>query len=182
MVLKKYFSDATKTSHVEIQKAKKELLVVETRLENLQLLFVDGKIQEKEYNKMRSKFVKEESALKYMMSDTHDASSKTRADLMETINFFHDLPASIKSLDFIDKFDLLSSTFPEKLDFDGKNCRTPRLNKVLDLILNVDGASRGSQKRDKLKKLGLSLRVDPQRIELWSKQALNALSTCVADY
>ena len=24
--------------------------------------------------------------------------------------------------------------------------------------------------------------VDPQRIELWSKQALNALSTCVADY
>jgi hypothetical protein len=66
----------------------------------------------------------------------------------------------MKSMDIGDKHQLLSSIFPEKLKFDGKNCRTPKANRVLDLILTVDGASRGLKKRDKLNKIGLSLRVD----------------------
>ncbi len=33
---------------------------------------------------------------------------------------------------------IVSSTFPEKLFFDGKKCRTPRINEVLLRALNAD--------------------------------------------
>ncbi len=70
-----------------------------------------------------------------------------------------------------------SSQAQEKLKFDGKNCRTPKSNKVLDLLLTIDGASKEDKKRDKLKNLGLSLCVDPEGFEPSSKQGINMLST-----
>ena len=80
-------------------------------------------------------------------------------------------------MDIADKHEILCSIFPEKLKFDGENCRTPSSSKVLDLILTVGKGFEGNKKRDKLKKIGLSLSVDPERFELSSKQGINKLST-----
>ena len=52
------------------------------------------------------------------------------------------------------KREILSSTFPEKIIFDGKNCRTPRLNEVLYQILLIDkniGENKNGQLHQKLK-------------------------------
>jgi site-specific DNA recombinase len=62
-----------------------------------------------------------------------------------------------------DRFQILSSIFPEKLKFDGKNCRTPKINQAVSLLLSIDGGSRGNKKGDKLKKLSLSLQVELTR-------------------
>lgn len=86
----------------------------------------------------------------------------------------------MKSMDIIDIHEILSSIFPEKLKFDGKNCRTPNSSKVLDLILTIDGASRDNKKRDKLKNLGLSLRVEPA--DLLSNSFLENLNKITTIY
>ena len=36
------------------------------------------------------------------------------------------------------KQEIISSIFPEKLQFDGKKCRTPRINDALRYILQID--------------------------------------------
>jgi hypothetical protein len=54
--------------------------------------------------------------------------------------------------------------FPEKIQFDGKNCRTPKINEALLLILSIDEGSGAEEKRDKLKNMGLSLQVEKSYI------------------
>ena len=65
---------------------------------------------------------------------------------------------------------MLSSIFPEKIQFDGKNCRTPIINEAVRLILATDKGSRDKKERDKLENSGLSLRVEPGGIEPPSRE------------
>lgn len=169
IVLKKYLSDNGKSSQSEIEKAKKELEVVKKRLENLQMLFIDGKIETQEYNKLRAKFISETENLKSGIESNRDKSKGTIEEIRDAIDLFKDLPKALKSMEISDKHEILSSIFTEKLKFDGKNCRTPKSNKVLDLLLTIDKGSGENKKRDKLKKIGLSLCVVSTRIELISK-------------
>jgi site-specific DNA recombinase len=113
-----------------------------------------------EYNKLRTKFISEIEISKIELANNKDSSKERLAGLKESIHFFKNLPKAMKSMDIQDKFEILSSIFPEKLQFDGKNCRTQKINKVLDLILTVDRGFRDNKKRDKLKKIGLSLWVE----------------------
>jgi len=166
VILNKYLNDSGNSSKEENQKAKKALELVNKRMDNLQLLFIDGNIESNEYNKLKAKFIAEIEELKEIIS-TNKETSKDRLDgLKKIINLFKDLPLAMKSMDIQDKHQILSSIFTEKLKFDGKNCRTLKSNTALDLILTVDGGYRGLKKRDKLKKIGLSLRVDLTGIEL----------------
>ena len=60
-----------------------------------------------------------------------------------------------------------------------KKCRTLKMNQVFLLLLSIDKGSRGQEKRDKLKNLGLSLGVEPAGVEPASKQGIHTLSTCL---
>ena len=72
---------------------------------------------------------------------------------------------------------LISSIFPEKIEFDGKKCRTTRINDVLRYILLIDKELDENKKGQISKKLSLSRLVESPRIELGSKQAIKGLST-----
>ena len=72
---------------------------------------------------------------------------------------------------------LISSIFSEKIEFDGKKCRTTRINDVLKYILQIDKGFSKNKKGENLKKMSLSRVVETPRIELGSKQATNWLST-----
>ena len=68
------------------------------------------------------------------------------------------------------KHNLLGSTFVEKLIFDGKNCRTGKINGAVSLILNIDKALEGNKKRQDDKKIDLSRIVGNEGFEpptLW---------------
>ena len=47
------------------------------------------------------------------------------------------------------KIRLIGSIFPEKVQFDGKNYRTKKLNRVLDVIYQQTNELRGYKKRNK---------------------------------
>ena len=72
---------------------------------------------------------------------------------------------------------LISSIFPEKIEFDGKKCRTTRINDVLRYILLIDKELVENKKGQISKKLSLSRLVESEGIEPSSKQAIKMLST-----
>ena len=76
-----------------------------------------------------------------------------------------------------DKSILISSIFPESLQFDGKKCRTPRINDVLRYILQIDKDLLKNKTGQISSNLSLSRLVESPRIELGSKQANKKLST-----
>jgi site-specific DNA recombinase len=64
-----------------------------------------------------------------------------------------------------DKSILISSIFPESLQFDGKKCRTPRINDVLRYILQIDKDLPKNKKGQISKNMSLSRLVVPPGIE-----------------
>ena len=69
----------------------------------------------------------------------------------------------------IHKRNLLCSMFPEKMIFDGKNFRTPRVNEAVQLISTVAKGLR-EKKEGKICDFSLmSTQVTPQRLELWTR-------------
>lgn len=169
IVLNDYLGETKSKSLAEIKRAENEIDILNKRLENLQLLFIDGNISNEEYSKLKLKFTSELDRLNNSIYGSKNSSMEITESLKNSINLFKNLPSALKSMELEDRFQILSSIFPEKLKFDGKNCRTPKINQALALLLSVDKGSRGNKKRDKLKNLGLSLQVDPQGFEPWSK-------------
>ena len=82
-----------------------------------------------------------------------------------------DLKEHYKQASVKQKQKLLSSIFPENLFFEGEECRTARINNVLRFILQIDSELDHKKREQFSTKLKLSSRVEPERIELSSKQA-----------
>ena len=62
---------------------------------------------------------------------------------------------------------LISSIFPEKIEFDGKKCRTTRINDVLRYILQIDKELDENKKGQISKNMSLSLVVESEGIGLF---------------
>ena len=56
------------------------------------------------------------------------------------------------------KQEIISSIFPEKLQFDGKKCRTPRINDALRYILQINKNSEEKNKGQILNSLQSDLK------------------------
>ena len=74
---------------------------------------------------------------------------------------------------------LIISIFLENIEFDGKKCRTARINDVLRYILQIDKELDENKKGQISKNMSLSRVVEPGRFELPSKQAIIGLSSCL---
>ena len=74
---------------------------------------------------------------------------------------------------------LISSIFPEKIEFDGKKCRTTRINDVLRYILQIDKELDKNKKGQISKNLSLSPLVESEGFEPSSKRVLLQPSTCL---
>jgi len=64
-----------------------------------------------------------------------------------------------------DKSILISSIFPESLQFDGKKCRTPRINDVLRYILQIDKDLPKNKTGQISSNLSLSRLVEPRGVK-----------------
>ncbi|CAN5404356.1 recombinase family protein [soil metagenome] len=159
-----------------------KLDAIKKKLNNIQDLLAAGDIKSEDYREMKSRFEIEKLDLEKKLTPVKEENADERTRVREALSKIVNLQKIYLEGDIPKKHIVWSSTFPEKLFFlDGK-CRTLRLSETVRRALNADKGFRGNEKRQIHSKLDLSLWVDPQRIELWSKQALNMLSTCVADY
>ena len=118
---------------------------VDNRLINLQNLIVDGTISTEDYKVMRLRYTsqREELVQKLDNGGTDDVMLKKK--LANCLNSLKNLDRLYFQANLAEKKRIIGSIFPEKIIFDGKNCRTTKLNEVIALIVNTGKDSRKSK-------------------------------------
>lgn len=172
----------TEKSLLNKVKIEKKLVELKERTIKLQDMLISGTLPTSDYLTIKTRLEAEKKELEDSIKDA-SANDKNKLEKLKlcAAHLGH-LDELFEEASLENKQQLVSSIFPEKVFFTKNKCRTLKINEVLLLALNSGKGSREIKNGQHAEKTVLSALVDPQRIELWSKQALNMLSTCVADY
>ena len=177
--VKSILNAVEKDDKKDLNKSKSELKKIKERISKLQDLLVDGKIEYENYENTMIRYseIKQKLELKIGESDIKDVEFKNWLKMG-----FNELTIIKKLYDKStvgQKQEIISSIFPDKLKFDGKKCRTPRINDTLRYILQIDKNLEEKNKGQFSKKLKLSHKVEPEGFEPSSKQGTTKISTCL---
>ena len=154
----------------EAAKLQLELATFTKRINRAKDLYIDGDITKAERDETIERNQKEADKLKDRINLLLNPNSsnikpkmKYSISLINNIDtFFQDAPVEVK-------IKLLSSMFPEKIEFDGKKYRTNSYNKVLDLIYQQTKQLRGDGNKKGEESEISSHSVPRPRIELGTK-------------
>ena len=135
------------------------------RMENLQDLFVDGKITQQAYNSAYTRYTNESESNKQELYNLSQSNTVFKQNIEKAYRMLNNFDRLYNQSDIYGKQRLISSIFPENIEFDGKKCRTTRINDVLRYILQID-KELGENKMGQISKnLSLSHLVVPPGIE-----------------
>jgi len=143
-------------------KEKQEKLI--KRMENLQDLFVDGKITQDAYNSAYTRYTNESESNKQELDNLRISSTGFKQKLEKAYRVLNNFDRLYKQSDIYGKQRLISSIFPENIEFDGNQCRTTRINDVLRYILLIDKELAKNKKGQISKYLSLSRLVESERV------------------
>lgn len=131
---------------IDIQKFDVEIMRIEERRNKLDDMFMDEKIKQDDYDRMKERYGKEITAIqeKKLVEENLNRSN-IEPKLTYSIDLINNMPYYIKEGKVEVKCKLLSSMFPEKVVFEGNSYRTNSYNKVLDLIYQQTNELRGKQ-------------------------------------
>ena len=177
LMVKDLLSVGANDSKLKLDQLSKILNDTNSRIEKLQDLFVDGKIEPQEYSDAMSRYKIQINNLKYEIDNLKKVDGDYLKWLKNGVDALSNLKTHYSNSAIRDKQQLLSSIFPEKFIFDGKKCRTTRINDVLRFILQIDSDLENKKSGQLSNKIELSTLVESGRIELPSKQATEKLST-----
>ena len=152
-----------------IDKLDKELFEIKERMIKIEDKFIDGEIDKETYQRMMSRYENELKKIedKKELLETSNR-GKIEPQLKYSINLIDNIDNFFKYAPAEAKIKALSSIFPEKIEFDGKNFRTEKLNSVLALIHQKNNELRGNKKKSEESFSTFSTSVPPSRIELES--------------
>ena len=140
---------------------------------------MDGEIDSAEFKSMRIEIEEKISQLTRELNNVCAGMLNIGSKLTEATELISNLNIQYQKSETAVKRQIVSSIFPTGLIFDEKKVRTLEINKVISKILSIDKAF-GGPKIKKHTNFGmLSLGVEPERIELSSKQGSRRLSTCL---
>ena len=102
------------------KKLKKELESLNSRIENLQDLLVDGTISPKTYGQTLNRYSKQTDQITSSLNGLNTTDSEYKGLIENAFNHLEDFRQSYVNSSIEDKTKLISSIFPEKIEFDGK--------------------------------------------------------------
>ena len=178
-MVKELLSGDEQQTNIKREKLKKQIEEVEMRIENLQDLLVDMKIDPESYAKATSRYSAKLSELKQQLSKIQTTTNQYKVWLNKGVHMLKNLQNHYVNSSVNQKQQLLSSIFPENLFFEKNKCRTERINEVLRLILQTDSLLANKKREQISNKLNLSPLVEPEGVEPSSKQAITMLSSCL---
>ena len=155
---------------IKRNKINSEIEQTTTRLENLQDLLVDGKIDSDAYTAAYNRYRQKREKLKDELTKLNVGNSQYRLWLKKCISICKNLSENYAQSTVKQKQTILSSIFPENIFFENKNCRTTRINDVFRFMLQLDKELKGKKRGQFSKKLKLSSRVESEGFEPSSKQ------------
>ena len=143
-----------------------------SRIEKLQDLLVDGKIDSNQYSETMTRYSNQKQSLVEEIERLKKVDSDYIKWLKNGVDALSNLKNHYLNSAIREKQQLISSIFPEKFEFNGKKCRTTRINDVLRYMLLIDSDLKNKKSGQLSKKIELSTLVESERIELSSKQAI----------
>ena len=133
----------------EVQKLEQDKYETNLRINKIEDKYLDGEIGRDEYNRMINRHRESIKALQDKIDILRAPNrSKVEPQLRYSINLIANMDKFFATAPADAKIKVLSSIFPEKIEFDGKKYRTFSYNKVLDLIYRQTNELRGEQKEN----------------------------------
>ena len=132
----------------ESEKLQKELAAYTQRINRANDLYIDGDITKEERNEIIGRNQQEAEKLKERINLLlNPNSSNIKPKMKYSISLINNIDTFFKDAPVEVKIKLLSSMFPEKIEFDGKKYRTNTYNKVLDLIFKETKKLQGKENK-----------------------------------
>ena len=180
----KTYSENSSFQKSEAKDVDSQIDKIKIRKEKVQDKFADGEIENDEFNDIISRYNTEIRKLELQKEKQSEVLSANAlsSELTDVLGYLNGISHTYENADLTGKQRIISSTFPGKITFSENKCRTSEVNEVIVVLSRFNAYFRRNKKRLNKNNSVQSPRVDPERIELSSKQALNMLSTCVADY
>ena len=148
-ILKDLQSERKGESKKEAAALQNELSTVQKRINSIEDKYLDGDLTKEQYNRMLERYTKEASAMQQQIEMRENPNrGNIEPKLNYSINLINNIDSYIRNASVGVKIKLISSMFPEKIEFDGKTYRTNSYNKVLDLIYQQTNELRGVEKKN----------------------------------
>ena len=148
-ILKDLQNERKGESKKEAAALQNELSTVQKRINSIEDKYLDGDLTKEQYNRMLERYTKEASTIQQQVEMRENPNrSNIEPKLNYSINLINNIDSYIRNASVGVKIKLISSMFPEKIEFDGKTYRTNSYNKVLDLIYQQTNELRGVEKKN----------------------------------
>ncbi|MCD8092866.1 MAG: recombinase family protein [Bacteroides sp.] len=148
-ILKDLQSERKGESKKEILTLKNELSAIQKRINSIEDKYLDGDLTKEQYNRMLERYTREASTMQQQIEMRENPNrSNIEPKLNYSISLINNIDSYIRDAPVGVKIKLISSMFPEKIEFDGKTYRTNSYNKVLDLIYQQTNELRGVEKKN----------------------------------
>ncbi len=160
-LLHDHLKDSHADDEAKLKLTKKGLAELDDKHKIIQDHLMADRIAVQDYTEMRSRIEQQRSNLSDQLSKIEKGSKTQSKKLNEAIEFLFKSGEYFNLADPTQKQSLVSSIFPEKLVYDGKKVRTPRINEVLQLMLLKTRKQRNKKKGQLFGNLELSPWVEP---------------------
>ena len=155
----------SKENKLQVSKLNKIIDQQKERIKRLQDSLADGVVSSSDYVSMRGRYTSEKTKAESELNKLKQHDTKKEVILQKAISVLSELGSHYKKADADRKLHLLSSIFPEMIEFDGEKCRTPSINQGLALCLNADKGLSKKRKGKLHNKLEVSPLVTPRGFE-----------------
>ena len=153
----------------EVDKLRKEVEHVEALRNGADDKFCEGTLSADAHVRITERYERQiqelQGRIELLLTDTKGLREK----IDYSVNIIANLGLFMKDAPVKVKCKLLSSMFPQKIQFDGEKYRTTEYNQVLDLIFQETNKLRGYGEKESVKPTIVSHSVPRPRIELGTK-------------
>ena len=168
LAIQQDFKEKTKLQDQERKQMIAELETINKRMQNARMMKVDGSLADEDFRSIKSISNAKIEELEKKLSNLSDKHSEINSLLQNALKRLSNLDLLYEKGTMEEKRQIISSTFPENIVFDGKTCRTPRVNTALLLIYQKKKELELKENEPNRKKNDLARMVHPTRFELIS--------------
>jgi site-specific DNA recombinase len=169
IILKEAFYEKTKGSQNNQRQLLSQIEELNIRLKNAREMVADRKLDHEDFRELKLDCTNQITKLEAKLSGSSVAEKSIDGLIEQAVCSLDRLDVLYQDGTVLQKREIISSIFPEKLTFDGFQYRTFRINEVVRLIYTLGKGFKESKNQKSSEISRLSGLVVPARIELASK-------------
>jgi site-specific DNA recombinase len=155
-VIKDQYGDDKASRVRKIHKIEEQISSLNITIENAEDSLFEGKIDANTFEKGKARYSQKIRDLQYEKEELKNTGANFISNIKKCVSVITNLKAFYNSGSWETKQMILGSIFPEKLIFENKQCRTPKLNTVVNHIYQISKDLLDKKTGQVLKNLNLS--------------------------